>query len=78
MSAEVENATISYKHVCDKNGFCVVKIISETPQNIPNLQTSETPVPKVTPKIEEVKEPEPSEPVESTKKITSSRKKKKK
>ena len=74
MSTEVENATISYKQVCDKNGFCVVKIISETsePQNLENSENLTT---KETTKIEESKN---IERLESTRKITSSRTKKKK
>lgn len=30
MNTEIEKVTVSYKQICDKNGFCVVKII---PQN---------------------------------------------
>jgi hypothetical protein len=47
MNTEIEHATINYKEVCNKNGFCVVKII---PQNMTlNLvqpaQIQQTPAP---------------------------------
>lgn len=75
MSVEVETATVSYKQVCDKNGFCVVKII-------PHIQKQELPKPElpILPKPDLPAPPEnkSNDASGSGIKFSSSRKKKKK
>jgi hypothetical protein len=63
MSTEIEQATVSYKPICDKNGFCVVKIISQNNDL----------------KLQEIKQIEQTVPQsqKSTVKLSSSRKNKK-
>jgi hypothetical protein len=71
MSTELESATVSYKQVCDKNGFCVIKIVPQT-ITTPISKLEENPEDKI--KETEQADKDSKAPI----KFSSSRKKKKK
>jgi hypothetical protein len=74
--SEVIQAVVNYRQICDKKGFCVVKIISQNPET----PTTSTPITPTTPVPIEQKITKPEKVTEQKApiKFSSSRKNKKK
>ncbi len=76
--SEVSQAVVNYKRVCDKNGFCVVKIISQNNQTPISNTLIQKPEQKSEQNIEQKTNEKPEIPQKTTIKFSSSRKNKKK